>query len=134
MNRECEAEAPLCDLGTNRCKACTPDAYEPNDSIESAIPAMSAQGQLNTCGGPDFFAVSAGTGQTVVAEVMFTHATGDVDIRLFDQGMSQVASSAGTGDSETIEYLVSEEGGTFFLEVYGYNGGYNDYTMSVVVR
>jgi hypothetical protein len=65
---------------------------------------------------------------------MFSHATGDVDMKLYDSQMMQVDASAGTGDVEAFEYFVEGTGGTFFLEVYGYNGVYNDYTMSVVVR
>ena len=58
---------------------------------------------------------------------------GDLDMKLYNAEQSVVASSAGTMDSETISHPV-EVGGTYFLEVYGYNGVYNDYTMTVVVQ
>ena len=133
-HRDCEVDTPICDAGTNRCKSCNRDAFEPNDDQASAVPAMSVQGQLNTCGGSDFFAVNAGPGQTIVAEIMFIDDLGDVDLKLYDAQLMELDRSAGTGDGERIEYLVETNGGTFFLEVYGYNGVYNEYTMSVTVQ
>ncbi len=129
-NRECTEAEPICDVNTNRCKTCTPDAFETNDTLEQAIPAQTVGGNLNTCGGPDFFVINANAGQTITAAVNFSHMVGDVDMRLYNPEQSQVASSAGTEDIESIEYLV-EISGPHFIEVYGYNGVYNDYTMSV---
>ena len=133
VNRECSEAEPICDINSNRCKSCTPDAFESNDSIEQAIPAESVSGNLNTCNGPDFFAINASVGQTIAITVNFTHMVGDVDMKLYNSEQSLVASSAGTMDSETIEYPV-EVSGPHFVEVYGYNGVYNDYTMSVAVQ
>ena len=90
-------------------------------------------GNLNTCGGPDFYALNAGAGQTITAAINFVHMLGDVDMRLYDGMMNQVSSSAGTMDNETIEYLV-EMDGTYFVEVYGFSDVYNEYTMSVSVQ
>ena len=132
-NRECTDLEPICDLNTNRCKSCSPDSFESNDSIEQSIPAESVGGTLNTCGGPDFFAINASAGQTISVSINFTHMVGDLDMKLYNAEQSIVESSASTIDSETIEHLV-EVGGTYFLEVYGYNGVYNDYTMTVAVQ
>lgn len=132
-NRDCEAAEPICDLQSNRCKPCAPDGFEPNDSFEQAIPVNSVNGSLNTCGGPDFYAINAGAEQTIIANLSFIHMSGDIDIKLYDGAMEQVELSAGTMDGESIEHLV-EVGGTFFLEVYGYSDAFNDYTMSVMVQ
>ena len=60
---------------------------------------------------------------------------GDVDVRLYEAGdlTQTVASSAGVSDNENIMYL-SEGGGTYFIEVYGYSDVYNEYTLSVTLQ
>jgi hypothetical protein len=132
-NRDCEPDLPLCETSTNQCKACAPDSFEPNDESASAIPAQSVGGQLNTCGGPDFFAVDATPGRTINVAVNFSHMTGDIDLKLYDQELTVVQSSGGTSDSEEISYL-SEMGGTYFIEVYGFQEVYNEYTLTVMVQ
>ena len=132
-NRDCEPELPVCELSTNQCKSCSSDPFEPNNDSASAIPAQSVGGNLNTCGGPDFFAVEAAPGRTINVTVSFTHMTGDIDLRLYDQALEIVASSGGTSDNEEISYL-AEMGGVYFIEVYGFRDVYNEYTLNVAVQ
>jgi hypothetical protein len=133
-NSDCAGtDEPLCDMMNNRCKSCNPDTFEPNDDQGSAIPHNLAGGTLNTCGGPDFFSVEVAAGRTLNVTVSFTHMSGDIDVRVFNQAMEQVATSAGTSDMEEISYL-SEMDGVYFIEVYGFRDVYNEYTISVSVQ
>lgn len=133
VNRDCEPEEPLCDVTTNRCKTCTPDSFEPNDDQGAAIPSNIVNGTLNTCGGPDFFFVEVTPGRTLTATINFSNMLGDIDMRVYDSAMMIVGTSAGTDDSEEISYL-SEAGGAYFVEVYGFRDVYNEYTLTVSVQ
>ena len=117
---------------THECVSCTPDALEPNNSFMEAVVADRAAGaQLNTCGGADFYAVEVGAGKTLNARVSFVHDSGDIDVRLYDRdGTTQLASSAGTDDNEEISHMVMEAG-VYFINVYGFLGANNTYTLSV---
>jgi uncharacterized protein YozE (UPF0346 family) len=58
---------------------------------------------------------------------------GDIDLKLYDAMDSEVASSTGTMDSETISYTV-ETSGQYFIKVYGFRDVYNEYSLQVGVR
>ncbi len=134
-NRDCDADAPLCDLNVGMCGPCPGDGFEPNDALEQAIPANQVQpgAQLNTCNGPDFFSVEAAAGQTILVDLSFLHEDGDVDTRLYDPAGEVVDRGNSSDDNETIEY-VTEMGGRFTVEVYGFRDVYNVYTMSIQVQ
>ena len=87
----------------------------------------------NTCGGPDYYGFELPAGKLLRVQVSFTHANGDVDVRLRDQAGEQVASSAGTEDGEEFEYT-SETGGFHVLEVYGFRGVYNEYQLQMTAQ
>ena len=132
-NRDCQVEAPVCDVSTQRCIGCERDPFEPNDELNSAIPYQSVNGALNTCGGPDYFLVEAQAGQQIEASVSFIHMRGDIDLKLYNSSDAEVASSTGTTDTETISYPV-EAGGQYFIKVYGYMDVYNEYSLQAGVR
>lgn len=132
-NRDCGLDEPICDQSTERCKTCTLDPFEPNEDANSAIPVESVNGTLNTCGGPDYFLVQASAGQSIEVAISFLHMTGDLDLKLLNTAMEQVASSTGTADTETITY-VAEVGGAYLIHVYGFRDVYNEYTLNVSVR
>ena len=134
-NGDCDSDRPICDLASSMCQPCQPDQFEPNDTIEMPIQVaqVPAGAPLNLCGGPDFYEVMLAPGGTVVAQVNFLHADGDIDVRLFGPDGMTAESAVSTDDNETLEYL-SEMGGKHVLEVYGFQGIYNTYTMSVEVR
>ncbi len=121
-----------CDTMTHECVSCTPDALEPNNSFMEAVPVDRAAGaQLNTCGLGDYYAVEASAGKTLTVNLTFTHANGDVDVRLYDRdGTTQLASSVSATDNEELSQMITEAG-TYFVYVFGYGGANNTYTMTV---
>jgi hypothetical protein len=118
--------ANACELG------CVEDAYEPNSSQADAAAvdlaaADFAETGLTLCGRNDAdwftFELAPETKYQIVAS--FVHSAGDIDIFLSRQNadgtLTQVRSSTGTGNSETIDYVTDAAGGTFFLRVYLYS-------------
>ena len=133
QNRDCDEAAPICNVNTQRCEGCNGDAL-PASTEESPIPAQEANGkQLNLCGGPDFFFVEAGQGQTINVQADFSHMNGDVDVRIQDQEGASVASSITVTDQELINHVV-ETAGLFIIKVYTVGGTYNEYRLSVSVQ
>ena len=125
-NTQCLEGDPntYCSSEANICQPCQPDPAEPNNSLEGAVSIERALGQeLNVCGARDFFKFEASPGQTIRATVLFTHESGDVDMKLYGPSETGeptvVESSLGTMDNESVEYTV-ERAGVHYLEVYGF--------------
>jgi len=112
----------------NRCVLqCVEDAYEPNDTRETAaaFPALAAT-DLTLCGERenDWYEVEVQPGWRYQISVLFTHADGDIDIYLLDAAGTTVASGVSSDDDELIDYYTDEdEAGTYTLRVYLYSSG-----------
>ena len=63
----------------------------------------------------------------------FLHANGDLDMVLHDAEGNWIDGSYGVQDGETID-LEGLPAGDYYLDVYGYAGASNDYSLSVVAR
>ena len=59
----------------------------------------------------------------------FSHATGDLDMALYDSSNEQVGIGQSTDDNEEISYAASA--GTYYLKVYGYNSAAAPYSLVV---
>lgn len=115
---------------------CTDDGFEENDTISTAS-TMAVGGTTNglvVCSGdPDYYAFTPSSSGTLTLSIAFTHANGDLDMRLYD-GASQalLGSSTGTSDSESISMTVTG-GHLYKLKVYGFAGAANGYTMTTTL-
>lgn len=115
--------------------ACPPDdPREPNDSVAQATPLTPGlTAGLQICSdNADYFTIALGPQETLTVDVLFSHAAGDLDVVLLDSAEAVVATSQSTNDNENIEYR-SEDGGTFTLQVYGFNNAENGYQLQVTV-
>ncbi|MFO0806899.1 MAG: pre-peptidase C-terminal domain-containing protein [Gemmataceae bacterium] len=65
-------------------------------------------------------------------QIAFQHSLGDLDMVLYAaDGTTQIGSSAGTGNTETIS-LSGKSAGVYFLKVYGYSGALNpNYSLTI---
>lgn len=124
----CGRVAEVCGGGSG---SCTEDGNEPNDSA-SAATTLTATTSGQICAmNPDYYRVSATiSDQVVVTLDGFTHAAGDLDLRLLGTDGSILGSSAGTTGTETITYCARETG-PVFVHVLGYDGAENLYDLSV---
>jgi hypothetical protein len=112
---------------------CQDDGFEENDSRGSAAAiGDGTYGDLMICDNDhDWFVVSADPG-TLTASIAFTHATSDLDMELLDAAGTQLDSSTGSGDSETVEYAVTAQG-DYYIHVFPYSGARNSYSLTVTV-
>lgn len=108
---------------------CSGDAFEPNDTAALATDVEPGLYEgLSVCdeavveGGPDqdWFRVAARGGETVVLELRFEHAAGDLDAQLFVGDATTAAVVAdSSSDGERLVYTASEDV-ALRLVVYGY--------------
>lgn len=119
--------------------ACTPpvtcmdDAFEPNDSQETAqILAEGRTESLAICEATgDFYRFDASFRNLVTFTVdNFTHAEGDIDLRVLNEEGTIVASSAGVGNTESVSYC-ARGSEAVYAQVFGYRGATNTYAIEV---
>jgi hypothetical protein len=77
----------------------------------------------------DFFGFAVtGTTRKVGISVRFVHAMGDIDVRVKDATGALIKTSAGVADEEFV--LVDLAPGSYVVEVYGFSGAQNSYTIA----
>lgn len=130
------------------CSAsCQDDAFEEDDTPAAATTAnlpFASAGRSICAGDADYHAVDLFTGETVVADLAFIHAEGDLDLHFHDPDGTDLtpcpgACSSSNGQSATsnehFEWVIDEAGCTpctFYLSVQGYAGAANDdYDISI---
>ncbi|HVR20818.1 MAG TPA: hypothetical protein VMS65_14005, partial [Polyangiaceae bacterium] len=108
---------------------CSDDPWEPNDTRETAAPLQTETTSGSVCGEDDWFTFGGGTpGTARVLTLDFVHENGDLDVRLFQPDMTELASQ-GITDQERIAF--TSQAGIYFVRVYGFSGAVGDYTLRV---
>jgi len=102
--------------------ACLEDPFENDDDIPNStdVSPPFERDLLRSCpGDDDWFAFTAGLGQTIKIDALFTHAQGDINIYLSRPGdFGLVASSVSETDNESMSYVVPMLGtGTYRVRV-----------------
>lgn len=110
---------------------CTEGGLEPDSS--AAPRAIATDGSVaagRICASDtDFFRFNVVGTRTVSISVRFVGDDGDIDIRLKDAGGVTVTTSAGVADEELI--VRSLAAGSYTVEVFGFSGALNTYTVAV---
>ncbi|MCK6573075.1 putative Ig domain-containing protein [Myxococcota bacterium] len=103
-----------------------------NDDLARAASLREHLGtELRICpGDTDFFYVELTAGQRVTLDVRFSHAEGDLDSELSGPAGYRVASGSADDDEQHLLDPVPETG-RYVLEVFGYNGAANAYTLAL---
>jgi len=115
--------------------ACTDDTLEPNNDPSQATHLAPGTIQGRTCADDeDWFAVTAAAGDTIDVQLLFTHASGDLDLYLIDAQNPDppLASSESSDDNEAINFTVASAG-TYYVVVVPYNGAQNTYRLTLTV-
>jgi hypothetical protein len=117
-----------------------PDRFEPNESSGAAtnlgtITSVRNETDLNIHSSTDrdwFRFATTQTGDTnSKVQIFFSHAAGDLDMRLYNSSATEIDISQGTVDNELIS-LSGRPAGTYYLQVYGYEGAINaDYDLRI---
>ncbi|MBA2381539.1 MAG: S8 family serine peptidase [Chloroflexi bacterium] len=100
---------------------CPPDdAYEPNESLAAAKTVANGVGISGIAcpNNQDLFKISASAGTTISVDLSLVHADGNIDMTLRNGASTILASSAGTGNTESIDYSVTTTA-TYYVQVYG---------------
>ena len=119
------------------------DPYEDNDTISTARQIspgtinnlrcldtlISSSGYKSSWG--DWYKVTASSGQTLAVTTSFTHAKGDLDLRVYNPSQTEVGNSAGSVNSENVT-IPSTTAGSYYIFVYGFNNAKNlNYSLAV---
>jgi hypothetical protein len=116
----------------------TDDAYENNDTLATAanlgtLTAARTVSQLVMADSQDWFRFTTsatGTSSNVVS-LSFFNSQGNLQLELYNSAGALLATSAGTGNSESIS-LNGRVAGTYYVRVYGASGATNrNYSLTV---
>ncbi|MCA8979467.1 MAG: PPC domain-containing protein [Planctomycetes bacterium] len=118
------------------------DVYEPNDDCASATPlAVGALSNLAMIAGtnasnvPDFYSYTMANGEAIVIDVLFLHANGDIDLRLYSDAACtvQIDTAGSVSDNEQVDYTNNTGGPlTVTLKVFPWNVPVcNDYSINL---
>ena len=125
------AEPPVSELVQLAAPVRCPDddLYEENDDDLSAAPITTSEAitAIICPDDEDFYEIDVPANCTLLAELIFRHAAGDLDLRLRDAGGTTLASSLSVSDYETIETDLSA--GLYTFRINGFNGAENGYAL-----
>ena len=132
--------------GGGPASSSTPDSYEPNDSqsngtwgnatVNAATGSNSTSWSgltIHSTTDTDWFCFWINQTAQFWFNITFIDANGDIDLRLFDSTGSQLSSSAGISNSESVTRSVSTSA-FYCAEVYGYSGAINYYNATLEVE
>ena len=113
-----------------------PDALEPNNSFETAADLGTGDQtyhhlSIDSPDDRDYYRwVAAQNGQLTV-DALFSHADGDLDLRLYDAERVLLELADSQGNIERVQHTVTA-GSLYFIHVYGFGGATNDdYSLSI---
>lgn len=117
---------------------CFPDALEPNNTCATARPLpQGLQVGLEAANAdPDYYRVNVPAGATLTLDVLFLHANGDIDARLFNASCgTQLAASTSTDNDEQLIWTnVGASAVDVNANVYNFPGvGCFDYNLRVTL-
>ncbi|MCR9164795.1 MAG: Ig-like domain-containing protein [Nannocystaceae bacterium] len=132
----------------NCAGVCQDDSAEDDDTPAQA-PSVSlpftSTGRAVCSNDADYHAVALSTGETLVADLTFEHAQGDLDFHFHDTdgtdltpcpGSCSPSNGQSATDDEHIEWTIDTPGCapcTFYLSVQGYLGAANTYDLDISV-
>ncbi|MDY0063169.1 MAG: pre-peptidase C-terminal domain-containing protein, partial [Myxococcota bacterium] len=108
------------------------DPLEPNDTTAEAVELISGD-RVHGVICPDdvdYFEVLLLGGEALWADLEFSHALGDLDLRLYSSSGQLLDVSETEDDWETV-YYEAPRAGFYYLKVYGFDGADNGYTLDL---
>ena len=130
----CELEALRAAQEDDTSPPVEEDPFEANDRWQEAavLDVGEYDGARITANDRDWFRIEPNVGALVRFQIAFEHGDGDLDVEMFE-GDQKVDSSAGTGDTETVDSTWSGEK-PLLVKVYGYNSAEGPYSISVTAE
>jgi hypothetical protein len=129
---------PLCDIAADvmgeggaaaQPTGCS-DQFDGN-STSTAAQAVGpgSANDLQICGGLSDWFVIESDGTPWLVTITFSNAAGDLDLKLYDANVAEIASSASVDNAESVR--LPAEAGTYYVEVKPYNGAENSYSITI---
>ncbi len=112
------------------------DAYENNDTKTEArslgnLAVVNTFKNLAMADKADWYSFNVTDSLTAAVNLKFTHANGDLDLKVFTTSGKQVGASLSRTDAESVS-LKGLRAGTYYIQVFGKNGALNpNYAMVV---
>jgi hypothetical protein len=111
------------------------DAFEPNDSRPAAslisLPFFNGNLSIDADFENDYFRFTTPGPGRISASAAFTHSLGNIDLQLLNSVGAVLATSAGFGNTESINFDVAAAG-TYYVRAYGNgSGSCNKYSLNV---
>jgi hypothetical protein len=130
-----------CDANTGRCvgaPTCVDDQFENNDTRQSASSFVGTTAtNLAACpGDDDFYSVMLAAMDNVTVSALFSHAEGDLRLRLYDPSGQLVSTSQTPSNNESLTYSAAAAGAhTFEVDLVSDTGAMpgNRYDLQVSV-
>jgi len=127
-----------CNRISGQCEApetCQADSFEPNNAADNArnVGAGDFSGLRICDGDEDWFAIDLNAGATLDLQIMFTHASGNLDLELFDPNARRIGVGSSNADNEQIVAGDLAFSGTYKIRVFGLDGATNAYALQLAV-
>jgi len=107
----------------------TDDWREVGDEQSYAVVNGRTEYGVICSGNDDWFAFPGGAGSSVDVQLRFDHASGDLDLQLWNASSALMISESST-DDEALSGTINTSD-TYFVRVYGFEGSENDYELTV---
>lgn len=131
LSETCD-EGDVCNEGA--C-VCDDDDLEPNDALEDAAEVEEGTNDdIAACSGnTDFYRIYVDDEDLLSVEIAFTHADGDLDLKLLDGAGETLDESVNAEDNEYVEFLADADG-DIFIQVYWHEDVRNRYDLTVEIE
>ena len=112
------------------------DALEPNDDFTTAADLGTgdqthADLSIHESHNDDWYRWTASAGGQLTADVLFSHAAGDLDVNLYSSTRELLRSSASNDNNEQVQYQVTADQ-VYYIQVFGFFGAVQeDYTLAI---
>lgn len=101
------------------------DSLEPNDSSSQAhVMSLGSYSSL-VLHDDDWYRVDVPAAMKLTVAVIHDAGEGDLDLKLYNSSLGQVASAETSSDIEYVSYTVPAPG-SYYIQVFGYSGATND--------
>ncbi|MBI2521166.1 MAG: trypsin-like peptidase domain-containing protein [Bdellovibrio sp.] len=120
-------------LGGNPPGPSNRPTYEPNNSTAYAasvsLPFATEGLSIDTAADKDWFKFSVVVKSSLTIKLQMANLSGDLDVKLFSSGGSLVGKSESVKQTEEITATLRP--GVYYLQVYGYQGATNNYSLKI---
>jgi V8-like Glu-specific endopeptidase len=115
--------------------ACPEDSLEQNDSFSAArsIAPGSIAGLRVCVDDEDWYKTSVPEGYDLKVDALFTHASGNLDLRVYDQNAALRGSSTSTTDNESVSLAPVPFAGSYSFRVTGADHATNAYALQLAL-